>query len=109
MKRSYPTSKVRGSGREYQIAMAQEPPREATPRLRSGGAAERRYPASEVRGGDKRSYPASEVRGSGWEEIPHTLKPKARGSGREELPHAPKPEARGGGWEEQPHARGQGQ
>ena len=59
--------------------MAQELPRGATPRPRSGGAAERRYPASEVRGG-----------------------------GREEIPYAPKPEARGSGWEEQPRARGQG-
>ena len=42
-----------------------------------GGAAERRYPASEV-----------------------------RGSGQEELPHAPKPEARGGGRENQPHIQG---
>ena len=50
------------------------------------GAAERRYPASEVRGGNKRSYPASEVRGSGQEEIPHALKPEARRGGREELP-----------------------
>ena len=44
-----------------------------------GGAAERRYPASEV-----------------------------RGSGREELPHASKPEARVRGWEEQPHPRDRG-
>ena len=51
--------------------------------------AERRYPASKVRGGDERSYPASE----------------ARGGGREELPHAPKPEARGGGWEDQTHVQ----
>ena len=43
------------------------------------GAAERRYPASEV-----------------------------RGSGREELPQAPRPKAKGGGWEEKPHAQGQG-
>ena len=40
-----------------------------------GGAAERRYPVSEVRGG-------------GREEIPHALKPQARGGGREKLPHA---------------------
>ena len=82
-------SKVRGSSREYQTAMA-ERPREAIPRPRSGGAAERRYPASEVRGGDERSYPTSEV----------------RGSDQEELPHAPKPEARGGGQEDQPHVQG---
>ena len=91
--RSYPTSEVRGSSREYQTVTAQERPRGATPGPRSGGAAERRYPASEVRGGDKRSYPASEV----------------RGSSREELPHAPKPEAKSGGREEQPHDQGQGQ
>ena len=52
--------------------------------------AERRYPASEVRGGDERSYPASEV----------------KGGGREELAHAPTPEARGGGREDQPHVQG---
>ena len=42
------------------------------PRLGGGGlgAAKWRYPASEVRGGNKRSYPASGVRG-GWEEQPH--------------------------------------
>ena len=34
--RSHPTSEVRGSGREYQTATAQEPPRGATPRPRSG-------------------------------------------------------------------------
>ena len=65
-------------------------PRGATPRPRSGGAAERRYPTSEVRGGNERSYPSSEV----------------RGSGREELPHAPKPEAKGRSGEEQPHIQG---
>ena len=89
-KRSYPTSKVRGSCREYQTATAEEQWRGASPRPRSGGAAKRRYPASEVRGGDKRSYLASEVR---------------RG-GQEKLPHAPKPEARGGGREDQPHVQG---
>ena len=36
-KRSYPTSKVRGSGREYQTATAQEWLRGATLRPRSGG------------------------------------------------------------------------
>ena len=49
--------------------------------------AERSYPASEVRGGDKRSYPASEVRGGGREELPHTPTPEARGGGREDQPH----------------------
>ena len=81
--RSYPTSKVRGSGREYQVATAQEPRRGATPSPRSRGAAERRYPASKVRGGDERSYPASEVRGGDQRSCP---KPEARGSGREDQP-----------------------
>ena len=54
----------------------------------------------------ERSYPASEVRGGGWEEIPHAPKPEARGSGQEELPHVPTPEAGGGGHEDQPHVQG---
>ena len=58
--------------------------------VKGGGVAERRYPVSEVRGGNERSYPAS----------------KARGGSREELPHAPTPKARGGGQEEQPHVQG---
>ena len=37
-KRSYPTSEVRGSGRECQAATAQERLRGATPRPRSGAA-----------------------------------------------------------------------
>ena len=49
--------------------------------------AERRYPASEVRGGDEMSYPASEIRGGAWEELPHAPTPEARGGGREEQPH----------------------
>ena len=92
-KRSYPTSEVRGSDRENQTMTVQEQPRGATPRPRSGGMAERRYLASEVRGGEERSYPASEV----------------RGGGQEELPHAPTPEVKGCSQEEQPHAQGQGQ
>ena len=68
-------------------------PRGVTPRPRSGAVAERRYPASEVRGG-------------GREEIPYAPKPEARGSGQEELPHAPTPEAKGGGREDQPHVQG---
>ena len=66
-------------------------PRGATPRPRSGGTAERRYPESEVRVG-------------GQEEIPHAPTPEARGCGREKLPHAPTPEARGSGQEDKPHA-----
>ena len=87
-KRSYPTSKVRGSGREYQTATAQERPRGATLHLRSGGCRE--------------EIPS--VRGQGWqrEELLHF---RGRGGGREGLPHAPKPEARGSGPEGQPHVQ----
>ena len=102
-KRSYPKSEVRGSGREYQTVTAQEWLRGATPLLRSGGVAERRYPASEVRGGHDRSDPASEVRGGGWEELPHAPMPKTRGvAGRSNPMH----KARGGGREDQPHVQG---
>ena len=102
-KRSYPASEVRGSGRQYQTAMVQERPRGATPRPRSGGAAERRYPASEVRGCDERSYPTSEVRGGGREEIPHAPSQRPRAAARRSNPT---PEARGGGQEDQPHVQG---
>ena len=47
--RSYPTSEVRGSGRECQAVMAQERPRGATPCLRSEAAARRSNPMPEAR------------------------------------------------------------
>ena len=87
--KSHPTSKVRGRSQVDPMPKGW-PPRGVTPRPRSRAVAERRYPASEVRGGDERSYPASEV----------------KGGGREELAHAPTPEARGGGREDQPHVQG---
>ena len=74
-------------------------PRGVTPRPRSGAAAKSARLQQHRNGGEelprsggaaKRSYPESEV----------------RGRGQEELPHAPTPEARGGGWEEQPHVKG---
>ena len=77
-KRSYPTSKVRGSGWEYQTDGA--------------GTAEK-------------SYPASKVRGGGWEELPHAPKPEARGGSQEEQPHE-QPRGRGGGLEDQPYVQG---
>ena len=104
--RSHPTSKVRSRSREDQTATAEEQARGATPHPRSGWVAERRYPASEVRGG-------------GWEEISHAPKPEARGSWQEEIPHIPSPrpraaagrsnpmpEARAGGREDQPQVQG---
>ena len=85
--RSYPTSEVRVRGREDPMPEGRRP-RGVTPHPRSGAAAERRYPASEVSGSDKRSYPTFEVRGSGQEELPHAPMPKARGSSQEDQPHA---------------------
>ena len=55
--------------------------------------AERRYPASEVRGSDERSYPASEARGGGWEEQPHAVVAWAQ-EGLEELSHVEGQEGR---------------
>ena len=92
--------------REHKTATVQERPRGATPRPRSGRAAERRYPESEVRGGDERSYPPSEVRGGGREELPHPPKPKARGSGQEDQPQAMAARAQEG-LEELSHVEGQ--
>ena len=105
--RSYPTSEVRGRSQEDPMPEGWWP-RVVTPRPRSGAAAEstrlrwRRNRGKELprvrgrgwggRGAAERRYPASEV----------------RGSGREELPQAPRPKAKGGGWEEKPHAQGQG-
>ena len=60
-----------------------------TPHPRSGAAAERSYPASEVRGGGREEIPRE--RGQGW-----------RPAGRS----YPMPEARGSGLEDQPHVQG---
>ena len=64
--------------------------------MRSGRAAERRYPASKVRGGDERNYPASEVRGGGREEQPHIQGAVAAQAleGLEELSHVKGEEGR---------------
>ena len=92
--RSYPVSKVRGSGQEEQ-------------------------PRPEARGGHERSYAASKIRGHGREEIPHasSLRPGATGRRSYHTPLSPRPravagrsnrstEARGGGREDQPHVQG---
>ena len=142
--RSHSTSEVRGRSREDPMPEGQQPrgvtpsprsgataestrlprcrnARGATPRQRSGrgGAAERRDPASEVRGSGQEKLPhAPNARGQGWrmggathaqdqgrrgEELPAS---EVRGDGREDLPHAPKPEAKGSGREEQLHVQG---
>ena len=101
-KRSHPTSEVRGRSQKDPMPEGRQP-RGVTPHPRSGGTAERRYPASEVRVGDKRSYPTSEVRGGGREEIPYTPSPRPGAAGRRSNPT---PEARGSGRDDQPHVQG---
>ena len=86
----------------------------AIPRLRSGAAAERNNPVSEVSGG-KEETPRVRGQGSGQEELPHVRgqwrlrgdTPRPR-SGEDRRSHLV-PKARGSDLEEPPRARGQGQ
>ena len=117
--RSYPMSKVRGRSLEDPMPEGRRP-RGVTPRPRSGAVAEstrlrrrrnggEELPKSEVRGAAERRYPANEVRGGGQEELPHALKPEVRVGGREDQPHvqgAVAPWAQEG-LEELAHAEGQ--
>ena len=72
-KRSYPTSEVRGSGRECQAVTVQERLRGATPCPRPRAAAERSHPAS-----------TTKARDGGQEDPPHLW---GQGRWREEQPH----------------------
>ena len=72
--RNYPSPKVRGGDQEHQAATVQEPCRGASPRPRSGAAAERSNPTSKerlLRGCRRaeRSY-STKVRRGGREKIP---------------------------------------
>ena len=73
----YPTSEVRGSGRECQAVTVQE---------RQRGATQVRGQGRRLAG---RSYPTSEARGSSWEEPPHVQGVVAEWAqeGLEELSH----------------------
>ena len=64
-------------------------PRGASPRPRSGAAAETSYPISQVRVVAERSYPTSKDRGGGREEQPHVQGAAAAQAqeGQEELLH----------------------
>ena len=81
-RKSYPTSEVWGSGLKCQAAMVQERLRGATLHPKSGAAAERSYPASEVSGG-REELPR--VRGQGWRPGVETPASKVRG-GQEKPP-----------------------
>ena len=98
-KRSYPTSQVRGSGRECQAAMAQEWPKGANPYPRSGVAAERSYPMSEIRASSLECQAAiaqEQLRGATPDPSP------GEAAGRS----YPMPEARSGSQDEQPQVQG---
>ena len=89
------------------LISAQEWPRGATLSPSSVGAAKRRYPASEVRGGNERRnhpMPLSLKPGAvGGRSYPTPPRPRSRAvTGRSN----PTPEARGGGREDQPHVQG---
>ena len=125
-KRSHPPSEVRGRSQEDPMPKGRRP-RGVTPRPRSGaatestrlrrhrnggeelprvlsqgGAAERRYPVSEVRGGDEMSYPkpprprpwrlggATHARGQGREERRYPT-PQTQGQGRRAGGATPRP------------------
>ena len=103
-KRSYPTSEVRGSGRECLAVTAQEQPRGATQVRGQGWRLGRATPRPRLGAAAERSYPVSEARGGGWEELP---KSEFRGCDREELPHV-RGRGRPGGATPHPHAWGQG-
>ena len=68
-------SEVRGSGREWQAATAQEQPRGATLCPRSG-AAGRSHPVPEARGGSQEEHPHAQGAVAAWvqeglEELSH--------------------------------------
>ena len=56
-KRSYPTSEVRGSGREELPTTRGQGRQPRVPDCDSAGAAERSYPMSKVRGGSREELP----------------------------------------------------
>ena len=73
--KSYPLPKVRGGDRECQAASAQERPRGATTRPRSGDVAERSNPTCKERQlrrcrRAERSYSTFKVRSGSGEEMP---------------------------------------
>ena len=91
-----PTSEVRGGSPECQAATAQERSHGATPCLRSGAAAGKRYTTCEVRGGGQEEL--TQVRDQ--ERQPGGVTPRSRSSGawvqegREELLHVQGQEGR---------------
>ena len=69
--RSYPTSEVRGGSRKELSRVRGQGQRLRVPGLDGTGTAERSYPSLRSGAAARRGYPTSEVRGGGWEEQPH--------------------------------------
>ena len=86
MWRSYPTSEVRGGGRDCQAATVQEQPRGATPRPKSGTVAGRSYPRPSPGAAAETSNPTSKewwLRGHRRAERSYSTFKVRRGSGEE--------------------------
>ena len=102
-KRSYPTSEVRGRGREYQTVMAQELPRGATEVQGQGGWLRGATPCQRSGTVARRSYPTSPSLRPGTEAVRSYPSPRPQAAAGRTIPT---PEARDGGWEDQPHVEG---
>ena len=83
-------SEVGGSSPECQTATAQERLRGATPCQRSWGAAERRYPVTEIRGGGREDQPQIQgaVAARAQEGLEELSQLKVRKGSGEEIPLA---------------------
>ena len=117
-KRSYPTSEVRGSGRECQAVKAQEQLRGAVPHLRSGGRLRGAtlLPRSEAAMRGVTQHPRSGAAAGRSCPTPTSPRPGAAVGRSNPTPPRPRPgvaagrtnpmpEARGSGQEDQPHVQ----
>ena len=89
---------VRGQGQQLRV-----------PGCYGAGTAEKSYPSPRSGVAAERRYPANEVRGGGREELPHATTPKARGGSRKDQPQVQGAEAAWAqeGLEELSHVKGQ--
>ena len=73
---------VRGQGQQLRV-----------PGCYGTGTAEKSYPSPRSGVAAERRYPANEVRGGGREELPHATTPEARGGSRKDQPQVQGAEA----------------
>ena len=95
-KRSYPNPRS-GAAAESTKLRRHRNGREELPRVRGQGWG--------GRGAAKRRYPASEVRGGGQEEIPHAPNPRPGAAGRRSYPRRPGPRPRAAGGRSNPTSK----